>query len=49
MKEMKNYFREDSSYSKNWLIEPDKFGWRIIPITVTTDEVLYRWYNNGFC
>lgn len=47
--ELKSYFKEDSKLYKNWLIEPYKYGWRIIPITFTTDEDLYRWYNNGFC
>ena len=48
-KELKSYFKEGSAYYKNWLIEPYKYGWRIIPITFATDEDLYRWYNNGFC
>ena len=48
-KELKSYFKEGSGYYKNWLIEPYKYGWRIIPITFATDEELYRWYNNGFC
>ena len=48
-KELKSYFREDSRYYKNWLIEPDKYGWRIIPRNFAEDEDLYRWYNNGFC
>ena len=49
MKEMKSYFKEDSRYYKNWLIEPYKYGWCIIPRTFADDEDLYRWYNNGFC
>lgn len=49
MKEMKSYFKEDSRYYKNWLIEPYKYGWRIIPRNFAEDEDLYRWYNNGFC
>ena len=45
---MKSYFREDSRYYKNWLIEPSKYGWRLIPRKFADDENLYRWYNNGF-
>ena len=48
-KELKSYFKEDARYYKNWLIEPYKYGWRIIPNTFADDEDLYRWYNNGFC